>query len=63
MAVRAVLDTKQVGQILGVSDETVKRYLADGKVEGFRLPGGRWRIYADTVLALTTPDSPDYLKS
>ena len=39
MAVRAVLDTKQVGQILGVSDETVKRYLADGKVEGFRLPG------------------------
>lgn len=46
------MSTTQAGEILSVSDETIKRYLANGKLEGFKLPGGYYRIYEDSVQSL-----------
>jgi excisionase family DNA binding protein len=49
---RAVLRMGDVCERLAVSDETIKNYLDSGRLEGFKLPGGHWRIYSDSVDAL-----------
>lgn len=36
--------TGQLGKILGVSRVTVYKWIRDKKIEGVRLPGGRWII-------------------
>jgi excisionase family DNA binding protein len=49
---RQVLSTTQAGKLLSVSDETIKRYLAAGTLKGFKLPGGYYRVFRDSVDAL-----------
>jgi excisionase family DNA binding protein len=50
-----VLDVPRAAQQLGVSPLTVRRYLASGKMQGFRLPGGSlWRIPASELERLTS---------
>lgn len=34
---------------LGVHRDTVRTYLEKGYLEGFRLPSGRWRVYAESL--------------
>jgi excisionase family DNA binding protein len=41
---RDMLSTGQVGQALGVSINTVKSWVRTGKIAGFRLPSGHFRI-------------------
>lgn len=40
------LSVEEVAQLLGFTRRTVQRWLADGRLEGFRVPGMRthWRI-------------------
>jgi len=35
--------------MLAVGEDAVKRYLLRGQLEGFRLPGGHYRVYVDSV--------------
>ena len=35
--------------MLQVDRDTVKRYLENGKLEGFQLPGKHWRVYKNSV--------------
>lgn len=44
-----LLTAREVAQLLGVSSETVLRWTRDGKLPGFRLPGGALR-YRETEL-------------
>jgi len=52
---RPVLTTTEAGKILGLGDEAVKRYLQAGRLEGFKLPGGHYRVFADSVEKLMRP--------
>jgi excisionase family DNA binding protein len=38
------LTTGQAAKLLGVSRSTVMRHIDAGSIEGYRLPGGHWRI-------------------
>lgn len=49
---RAVLTSTEAGKILSVSDETIRRYVSTGKLEGFTLPGGYYRVYRDSLDAM-----------
>lgn len=53
--IKDLLTTTEVCNLLRVSDETVKTYILSGKLEGFKLPGGHFRIYADSVTAFMRP--------
>jgi excisionase family DNA binding protein len=46
MVVSTVYSLREVERLLGVSDDTLKRWLRSGRIRGFRLPGqnGPWRI-------------------
>lgn len=41
---------KEVGLMLGLGSRTIRRYLADGTINGFRLPNGTVRIYHDDLV-------------
>ena len=41
--------TSTAAKILGVTTHTVRNYLDAGKLEGFALPGGMWRVYRDSL--------------
>lgn len=44
-----VVDVKEAAILLGVSTRTVFRYIAEGKLEHYRTPGGRVRIYRTAI--------------
>jgi excisionase family DNA binding protein len=46
MVVSTAYSLREVERLLGVSDDTLKRWLRSGRIHGFRLPGqnGAWRI-------------------
>ena len=48
----------EAGAILGVSIPTVKRMVAEGRVEGFRTPGGHLRILAESIEAVREQRQP-----
>lgn len=50
------LSPKDAAELLGVHDETIKRWASSGKLPAFRTPGGWWRFRRSDVLALTTTD-------
>jgi len=39
----------EAAEILRISECTVMRYLAQGKLEGTQLPGKHWRIFSSSV--------------
>lgn len=43
-AVERLLSPKEVGELLGINEQTVKRYLREGIIRGVRLTSGTWRI-------------------
>lgn len=44
-----LMTTGQAARVLGVSVETVRRYLDTGALDGCRLPSGQRRITRDSV--------------
>lgn len=68
---RAWWTPAQVGDLLGASPDTVRRWCAAGRLPGYRTPGGHWRIPAaalaealawrEALDAVTAPwrDEPD----
>lgn len=49
------LSTSEVADILGVGVDTIHRYVRDGQLAAFKLPGGRLRFLPEDVTALLTP--------
>jgi excisionase family DNA binding protein len=49
---RKLLTAKEAADLLHVTDETIRRYVDAGTLEGFRLPGNYVRVFADSVTAL-----------
>lgn len=45
------LSPEDVGQMLGVHADTVKRWVKAGKLPGVKLPGGWWRFRRSEVTA------------
>ncbi len=43
------LTPKDVGKLLAVGPETVNRWADEGKLVGFKTPGGRWRFNRDAI--------------
>jgi len=50
--VSTLLSLGQAASMLGVSVDTVRRYLDNGTLDGCVLPSGHRRIYADSVNAV-----------
>lgn len=48
------LSFREACAALGVSRYTLLRYLESGQVDGFRLPGGHWRIRRESVERIRT---------
>ena len=46
------VSTGQAAAILGVSDDSVRRYLEAGLLDGHRTPGGVWRVDAASARAV-----------
>lgn len=45
----------EAAQRLGVTRDTIRRYVDAGKLEGIKTPGGQRRISADSLKAATEP--------
>lgn len=45
------MSARQVGEVLGVSERTVLRWLQAGDFPGIRLPGGGWMILREELRA------------
>ena len=50
-----LLSVRQVAETLGVTTETVRAYIANGRVAATRLPGGYYRVSAAEVERITRP--------
>ncbi len=51
------LTTQQAAEILLVNSKSIRSWLKAGKLKGFKLPGGDWRInQEDLESLLRTPD-------
>lgn len=45
----------RLSEHLDVNPATVRRWIHDGQLQAFQLPGGFWRIPVDEVARLTHP--------
>lgn len=50
-----LLTAQGVGDMLGVSDETVRRWAIEGKIASITLPSGQRRFRRDDVEAILNP--------
>ena len=50
------LTPQQVADLLSVTADTVNRWADEGKLVGFKSPGGRWRFRRSDVEALLNPE-------
>jgi predicted site-specific integrase-resolvase len=53
-----LISPPEVGRILCVSDETVRRWTKDGKLRHIPLPSGRVKYRRGDVLAMLVPVEP-----
>lgn len=51
------LSPSAAAELVGVHEDTIKRWAADGKVPAFRTPGGWWRFRRSDLLALLPPEA------
>lgn len=58
MATDPLLRTAEAATVLGVSDETLRRWAADGKIRHVKLPSGQVRFRKSDLLAVLTPVEP-----
>ena len=56
---REVLTIAQACARTGVSRATIGNWIQAGQIEGYRTPGGRVRIYADTLYRPFPAPAPD----
>ena len=49
---RQALTLAQAADLLSVHADTIVKYLDAGDLDGFRLPSGHRRVYADSVEAM-----------
>lgn len=54
-----LISLRRAGAILGRCAETVWRYVARGKLRGWRVAGGHWRVSEAEARALLIPRIPD----
>ena len=57
--VEPVLTTKEVAAALRVDRNTVIRWLNEGAIRGFQLPGGDWRISRSELERIMTPQTEE----
>ena len=50
IAQRAILTTREVAELLKVTQQTVKNYIYAGKLKSHKTPGGRHRIYRSNLI-------------
>jgi excisionase family DNA binding protein len=50
-----MLTTREVAAALKVTPETVVKWLRRGRLAGFRLPGGAWRVPAHEITHMMAP--------
>ncbi|WP_037141593.1 excisionase family DNA-binding protein [Rhodococcoides fascians] len=48
---RELLTTREFGKLIGVTDQTVRKWIADSKIESYRV-GGVLKIHPDQVDAI-----------
>ena len=41
---------RKMAEILGVGESTFRAYIAQGKVNGFKTPGGQWRFDHEQII-------------
>ena len=58
MEIEPLLQTPEAAALLGVSDETLRRWVGAGKIRYVKLPSGRMRFRRSDVLALLEPVEP-----
>lgn len=49
----------EAAALLGVHEDTIKRWAKVGKVAAFRTPGGWWRFRKSDLLALVADGQPE----
>lgn len=47
---KAILTTREVADLLAVTQQTVKNYIYAGKLKSHKTPGGRHRIYKSDLM-------------
>ena len=50
-----LLTTQQAAEYLLVESKSIRRWLKAGKLQGYKLPGGDWRISLEDLLAVLNP--------
>lgn len=53
------IPVSQAAEALGVSSESIRRYLKQGQLRGFQLPGGTWRVDSESVDELIANGEPE----
>lgn len=56
------LSLKQAAQALGVHKRTIKRWMDDGDLDGWRTPGGHRKVHKESLLKLMENDQGDGAK-
>ena len=57
---RPTMTVRQAAQILGVHENTIRKWIRDDLIEAFTLPGGGFRRpYADSVMGMMPTDLGD----
>lgn len=63
MATRKAIRVSTAARMLEVNPMTVKRWIAAGRIDGFKLPSGPWRCYEDDVLKIMGDHAPPDMES
>lgn len=58
MPTEPLLRTSEAATVLGVSHETLRRWVADGKIRHVKLPSGQMRFRRSDLLDVLTPVEP-----
>ena len=53
-----LLGSREVARMLDVTDETIRRWAADGRIRHIRLPSGQLRFELADIEAIRTPVEP-----
>lgn len=48
----------EAADLLGVTRDTIRRYVDQGLIEGIKTPGGQRRIDRQSIQQILTPDTP-----
>ena len=49
-AQKAILTTREVAELLKVTQQTIKNYIYNGRLKSHKTPGGRHRIYKSDLI-------------